>query len=205
MSKIYQSENRKLQKIFDTERLADRLEELIVSDKLTDATRHFISQQNMFFIATVNEKGQPTVSYKGGQKGFVKILDDRTLAYPGYDGNGMFLTDGNINSTREVGLLFINFEQPKRLRIHGKASIHLEDDLRSDYVESKYIVRILISNVFDNCGRYIHKMQMLETSEFVPQSGCATPVPGWKLRDDIKDTLPKSNIPNTEDTGNGGS
>ncbi|MBK8504418.1 MAG: pyridoxamine 5'-phosphate oxidase family protein [Saprospiraceae bacterium] len=190
MSQIYHSDHRKLQKHFNTERLADRLEELIVNDRLSDEQCRFIEQQNMFFIGTVNENGQPTVSYKGGHKGFVKVLDNQTIAFPGYDGNGMYLTTGNILSTQEVGLLFINFEKPKRLRLHGIAGFYLDDMLLSEYKDAKYIVRIKISNVFDNCPRYIHKMQTVETSEYVPREGFESPIPGWKLRADIKDTLP---------------
>ena len=191
MSLIYHSANRNLQRQFDSEKLADRLEELIVFEKLSEESQRFIGQQNMFFIATINEMGQPTVSYKGGEQGFVKVLNEKTIAFPGYDGNGMFLTAGNILRNSEVGLLFINFEHPKRLRVHGKASIHLEDELLSEYHEAKYMVRIEITNVFDNCSRYIHKMHTLETSPFVPKAGCDTPIPGWKERDDIKDALPQ--------------
>lgn len=158
--------------------------------QLSEESSRFIKEQKLFFISTIAKNGQPTVSYKGGAKGFVKVVDQKTIAYPGYEGNGMFLTSGNILSNPKVGLLFIDFENPQRLRVHGTASFHFEDDLLSSYEEAKYIVRINITCVFDNCSRYIHKMQLIEESKFVPRQGCQTPVPGWKLREDIKDTLP---------------
>ena len=76
----------------------------------------------MFFIATADEEGRPQCSYKGGDPGFVRVLDERTIAFPGYDGNGMYLTFGNALVNPHVGLLFVDFEGRKRLRLNGIAS-----------------------------------------------------------------------------------
>ena len=116
MSDIYHQGNRDLQNHFDSKKLADRVNELIVHEEITEQERDFITSRDMFFISTVDEQGRPTVSYKGGDVGFVRVLDEKTIAFAGYDGNGMFLTAGNIALNHEVGLLFIDMEQPQRLR-----------------------------------------------------------------------------------------
>ena len=76
----------------------------------------------MFFLATCDADGNPQCSYKGGDPGFVRVVDDRTLAFPVYDGNGMFLSLGNIRAHANVGMLFIDFEHPNRVRVNGVAS-----------------------------------------------------------------------------------
>ncbi|HEX7809304.1 MAG TPA: pyridoxamine 5'-phosphate oxidase family protein, partial [Thermoanaerobaculia bacterium] len=116
---IYSSASRALQDQFDTRRLADRLNEVKVHDSFTVADREFIESRDMFFLATVDADGQPTCSYKGGDPGFVTVLDDRTLLFPNYDGNGMYLSAGNVAQTHAVGLLFIDFESQRRMRVDG--------------------------------------------------------------------------------------
>jgi predicted pyridoxine 5'-phosphate oxidase superfamily flavin-nucleotide-binding protein len=180
---------RALQDRFDERRLADRLEQRIVRHALTDDDRGFIQRLDMFFLATVDEEGRPSCSYKGGAPGFVRAVDDRTLAFPSYDGNGMFLSLGNITTTRQVGMLFIDFIGQSRLRVTGDASIDFGDPLLAEYPEADVVVRVGVRDVFPNCGRYIHKMQLVERSRFVPREGVDTPTPKWK-HDLAKDVLP---------------
>lgn len=101
---------------FDSRRLADRLAEALSHRALTADDRAFIARQPLFFLATADADGQPDVSYKGGAPGFVHVLDDSTLAFPSYDGNGQFRSLGNLRLNARVGMLFIDFEQPRRLR-----------------------------------------------------------------------------------------
>ena len=96
----------------------------------------------MFFLATVDADGRPQCSYKGGAPGFVRVLDDRTIAYPSYDGNGMFLSAGNIGVNPEVGLLFIDLERGTRLRFNGIASIDVDDPLIDSYPGCQLVVRV---------------------------------------------------------------
>jgi predicted pyridoxine 5'-phosphate oxidase superfamily flavin-nucleotide-binding protein len=145
----------------------------------------------MFFLATVDHRGYPTCSYKGGDPGFVRVLDERSIAFPNYDGNGMYLSMGNVAAQHKVGLLFIDWENPQRVRIHGDASVDFEDPLTADFPEAQFIVRVHIREVFPNCPRYIHKYALVERSRFVPKSGTATPVPEWKKSDWAVDVLPK--------------
>ena len=192
MSDIYHDGNRQLQDQFDTRRLADRLDEAIVQDSIMPSDKDFIKRLDMFFIATVDERGHANCSYKAGDPGFVRVLDEHTLAFPNYDGNGMYLTMGNILTTRQVGLLFIDFENQKRMRLNGEATLHRDDPLMRKYPEAQFIVRVRAREVFANCPRYIHKMKLVQRSRFVPKQECPTPVPGWKKGEWVADTLPEN-------------
>lgn len=191
MSDIYRKGHRKLQEEFDTRRMADRLDEAIVRDRLDEEDAAFVRSLDMFFLSTVDDRGHPTCSYKAGEPGFVQVVDTRTLAFPNYDGNGMYLSMGNIAATKQVGLLFIDFENQTRMRVQGEATIDANDPLMADYPEAQFIVRVTTREVFPNCPRYIHKMTRVAPSRFVPKPGCETPVPAWKTREWVSDTLPE--------------
>ena len=191
MDDMYHDGHRKIQDQFDSIKLADRLNEVIVHDELTDEDRSFIETRDMFFISTVDEEGRPTVSYKGGDIGFVRVIDSKTIAFPGYDGNGMFLTAGNIVSNNEVGLLFIDLENPQRMRLHGTAKIDVDDPLQSQFVDAQFVIRVAIRNLFVNCPRYIHRYRKVERSEYVPKRDSNTPAPEWKTLEVVQDVLPK--------------
>ena len=190
MSLDYSRASRALQDRFDTRRLADRLADVKVHDRFTPDDRQFIERQDMFFLATVDASGQPTCSYKGGDPGFVTIVDDRTLAFPNFDGNGMYLSMGNLAETRAVGLLFIDFELQRRMRIDGSARISFEDPLLQQYSEAQFVVRVEARSIYPNCPRYVHKYQVVERSPFVPRVSAVTPIPAWKRADWASDVLP---------------
>jgi uncharacterized protein len=181
---------RGLQDRFDTRRIADRIDELLVHDFIDDHAREFIESRDMMFVATVDPSGQPTCSYKGGDPGFVRVLDERTLAFPSYDGNGMFLTLGNLAATAKVGLLFLDFERPNRLRLHGTATVSADDPLLPTWPGAQVVVRVSVTEVFPNCPRYLHHMKLVERSHFVPHPDEPTPVPDWKRAAWANDALP---------------
>ncbi|HEX3171695.1 MAG TPA: pyridoxamine 5'-phosphate oxidase family protein [Burkholderiales bacterium] len=191
MDEFYHQASRALQDRFDTRRLADRIEQRLVADHVGDSDRAFIEAADMFFLATVDESGQPSCSYKGGAPGFVRVVDPRTLAFPNYDGNGMFLSMGNIAQSRKVGMLFIDFERPRRMRLSGEARISNDDPLLVDYPEAQFIVRVAVTQVFPNCPRYIHQYRLVERSTYVPKTGSTTPIPNWKKSDWACDVLPE--------------
>ena len=192
MSKLYGDGARQLQDRFDTRRLADRIEARLVKDTLDDGDRAFIARLDMFFLATVDARGHASCSYKGGDPGFVRVLDPRTLAFPSQDGNGMFLSAGAMIETGEVGLLFIDLVGQSRLRVNGSATIDPDDPLLASWPEAQLVVRVAIREVFPNCPRYIHKYALVERSRFVPREDCATPVPSWKKSDWAEDVLPEN-------------
>jgi uncharacterized protein len=188
---LYHGGSRSLQDRFDTGRIADRLEEKIVRDTIEERDRAFIEARDMFFIATADAEGRPQSSYKGGDPGFVRVLDERTIAFPNYDGNGMYLTAGNMLVNPNVGLLFIDFEGRKRMRLNGVASVDENDPLLGEYPEAQFVIRVRATEVFPNCPRYIHEYKLVQRSRFVPKADCETPVPGWKMREWSHDALRK--------------
>ena len=193
---LYHDGSRELQYRFDTRRLADRIEERIVHDRIDEGDRAFIEARDMFFIATTDEDGQPQSSYKGGEPGFVRVLDEKTIAFPLYDGNGMYLSAGNLMTTKKVGLLFIDFEGRKRMRLNGVASVADDDPLLAEFPEAQMIVRVSATEVFPNCPRYIHEYKLVKRSRFVPKRECETPVPQWKQSEWAHDVLPENDPAN---------
>ena len=168
MSRLYGPVHRALQDRFDTRQLADNVEARLVRTEIPPEHKAFIESRDMFFLSTIDPAGRPTVSYKGGDPGFVRVLDGRTVAFPCYDGNGMFYSMGNLIGNVQVGMLFINFEKPHRVRLQGIASVDAHDPLLSEYAEAQLVVRIAIGEMWINCPRYIHRMQRLEPSPYVP-------------------------------------
>jgi predicted pyridoxine 5'-phosphate oxidase superfamily flavin-nucleotide-binding protein len=190
MSDTYHEGHRQLQDRFDTRRLADRIDERLVDATIDADDKAFIESLDMFFLATADDRGYPNCSYKGGEPGFVRVLDEHTVAFPNYDGNGMYLSTGNVLINPNVGMLFIDFERGRRLRINGVASINEQDELMERYPEAQLIVRVRAREVFPNCPRYIHRYQLVERSRFVPKASCPTPVPDWKRSEWARDVLP---------------
>jgi predicted pyridoxine 5'-phosphate oxidase superfamily flavin-nucleotide-binding protein len=186
----YHDGQRELQDRFDTRRLADRLAEAN-SSQISDAHRTFIESRDMFFLATADLDGAPQCSYKGGEPGFVRVLDAHTIAYPVYDGNGMFLSMGNVGVNPKVGILFIDFERGTRLRFNGVASIDDDDPLTDSYPGAQFVVRVRGEAVFANCRRYVHHYELIERSPFVPSGSGDPPVPDWKLDPWFDGTLSK--------------
>ncbi|MDP1848693.1 MAG: pyridoxamine 5'-phosphate oxidase family protein [Solirubrobacteraceae bacterium] len=193
MDERYHEGSRELQDRFDTRRLADRIDERTAHDHIRPEDRAFIERMDMFFLATSDLGGQPQCSYKGGAPGFVRVLDEHTLAFPNYDGNGMFLSWGNALVNPQVGLLFIDFvaERPSRLRVEGTASVSHDDELLADWPEAQFVIRVQAKRVFPNCPRYIHRMALVERSAYVPRAGIATPIPEWKRGELAAGVLPE--------------
>jgi predicted pyridoxine 5'-phosphate oxidase superfamily flavin-nucleotide-binding protein len=184
---IYHEGARRLQDRFDSRRLADRLVEKLWRTAFTAEDKAFIEASHMFFLATADASGQPDCSYKGGLPGFVRVTGSSELSFPSYDGNGMFRSLGNLLANPRVGLLFLDFEQPRRLRVNGHAS--LVDDV-SGFEGAQLVVRITADAIFPNCPRYIHRYRLVETSVYAPRPGHEPPEPGWKKN--FSDVLPHS-------------
>jgi uncharacterized protein len=190
MTGTFHAGSRVLQERFDTRRIAERIDDLLVKDTIGPSERAFIEAADCFFLATADDEGRPTCSYKGGDPGFVKVVDETTIAFPNYDGNGMYLSMGNVLRNPHVGLLFIDFERGNRMRLDGEATIDDHDPLLPDWPEAQFVVRVRARQVFPNCPRYIHRRTLVRHSEFVPRNGCDTPVPDWKRSDWARDHLP---------------
>ncbi|HJL99035.1 MAG: pyridoxamine 5'-phosphate oxidase family protein [Acidimicrobiales bacterium] len=189
---LYGSGARALQDHFDARRLADRLNEVTVSAAIDDRTATYLERATYFFLATVDGDGFPDVSYKGGRPGFVKVLDDRTLRFPSYDGNGMYRSLGNIQETSNVALLFIRQnEKANRIRIHGTAAILLNEAALSDFEGAEAVVEVKLTRIFPNCPRYVHDLESGTISEFAPGGSVSPPEPEWKQWEIFADVLPE--------------
>jgi len=201
MTELFGDEHRILQDTFETRKLADRMEEVIIQQEIGEQEQAFIESRPMFFLSSVDQNGQPTVSYKGGAPGFVKVVDSRTIAFPSYDGNGMFYSMGNIQETAKVGILFIDFETPHRIRFHGEASVSKNDPLMAEFNEAELVVRVKLTKMWINCPRYIHKYELKELSHYVPGQKEKTPLAGWKRVDLMQDVLPPKDLGRPEKEG----
>lgn len=188
---MYHAGSRQLQDRLDSRRIADRLEEVTVHDAFSEKDRELIERSPMFFLATADAEGHPDCSYKGGLPGFVRVLDARTLAWPDYDGNGMFRSLGNVLVNPRVGLLFVDFERPRRLRVNGTAAVSDRDPLLAESPGAQLIVRVTAERIFPNCPRYIHRWHLVEHSVYAPRAGEEPPTPEWKLNPAYRDALPR--------------
>lgn len=190
MSSMYGDEHRELQDRFDSRALADTLEAVTVVPVVDEAAKAFIESRSYFFLSTVDGDGQPTVSYKGGAPGFVRVVDDTTLVFPSYDGNGMYLSMGNIAGQGRIGLLFIDFETPHRIRIHADAELVTDGPLLDSYPGADLVVQATVSQSFVNCGRYIPKQAVPEANHHLPDADGNVPLATWKRIDLLQDVLP---------------
>ncbi len=189
LSDLYGEVQRGWQDAFDSRALANRVRLAIVASEIDEGRKGFIESRDFFFLTTIDHRGYPTCSHKGGEAGLVRVIGDDTLAFPIYDGNGMYLSVGNLTANPKVGLLFIDFETPNRLRVHGEARIERDDPLLGDWPGAQLVVRIRVGELFENCPRYIHRYQRVASSKYTPRAGYTPPLPQWKHIDAMQDVL----------------
>lgn len=188
---MYHDGNRELQDRFDSRRLADRLVERLWRDRFDDADKAFIESAGFFFLATADAEGRPDCSFKGGPPGFVKVPAPDLLVFCDYDGNGMFKSIGNIRANPNVGLLFIAMDgKPKRLRVNGEARLHFDDPMMRDFAGGQILIRVLPTDIFPNCPRYIPDLSGGKPSDYLPAAGVVPKEPAWKDFDTFRDVVP---------------
>lgn len=188
-SLLYHEANRALQDQFDSRAIANRLEEL-ARIEFSDDDSSFIESVFLFFLATADAQGRPDCSFKGGPRGFVRVTAGNELVFPDYDGNGMFKSLGNIDANPNVGLLFIDLERPRRLRVNGTATVNREDPLLARTAGAQLIVRVTAKAIFPNCPRYIPTMSLVGPSRYTPELGVPPEEPVWKTFPEFKDHVP---------------
>ncbi len=189
MPKIYGAAHRALQDEFDARRLADLMEGGVMHSEFAPHEIDFIQSRDMFFLASLDPFGRPTVSYKGGTPGFVRVTGPRSLVFPWYDGNGMFYSAGNIAETAKVGLLFIDFLKPNRLRAQGDAAILRDPALVREYAGAQFVIGVEVESVWVNCPRYIHRYEKISDSAYLPDPCREAPLPGWKRLDIAQEAI----------------
>jgi predicted pyridoxine 5'-phosphate oxidase superfamily flavin-nucleotide-binding protein len=192
---LYHEGSRELQDRFDSRRIADRLEQVNVTGTFSDAHRELIGAAPMLWLATADADGFPDVSYKGGLPGFVRVVGDAELAFPNYDGNGMYKSLGNVLVNPRVGLLFIRWtDGQRRIRVQGRAALHHDDPLLAEWEGAQLVVRVHAERIFLNCPRYLHHMELREYSAYAPRGGHTPPVPDWKRRPEYRPHLPARDL-----------
>ena len=192
----YHAGSRSVQDRLGSRQLADRMRHTLT---FSDDDRAFIEQCCLFFLATADAEGQPDVSYKGGLPGFVRVTGDDTLAFPDYDGNGQYRSLGNIHVNPRVGIIFPDFQKQQRRRVKGVASVHFDDPLLAEFPGAQAIVRVRATEIFFNCPRYIHKMEIVEHSVFAPGPGHTPPEPEWKQSEQYRDVVRRTGSRASED------
>lgn len=190
----YHRGSRRLQEQFDCVRIADRLANVTYHAEFTDSDRSFIESQPMFFLATADAAGSPDCSFKGGLPGFVRVVGSNELAFPDYNGNGQFRSLGNIGINPHVGLLFIDWERPRRLRVNGTARVNAEDPLIGSWPGAQLVTRVTALQIFPNCPRYLPTMKLVEHSTYAPRANYEPPRPGWKDDPRFRDALPEKDL-----------
>ena len=189
MRDFFTRSQRELQDEFGTSDLAERIVDVVVTEELSDQQAEFIHSRNMFYLSTIDESGYPSCSYKGGDFGFIRVVDPQTIIFPNYDGNGMFVSMGNIQAQKKVGLLFIDFQTPQRVRVRGIAECIRQGAMLESYPGANLVVQITVSHVWVNCPRYVHRMQAKEQSPYVPKADGTIPLALWKRVDLVQDVL----------------
>jgi predicted pyridoxine 5'-phosphate oxidase superfamily flavin-nucleotide-binding protein len=198
---LYHDGNRALQDAFDSRRIADRLEQVTTHTVFSESDRAFIEGLPYFFLASADGEGRPDVSFKGGAPGFVRVTAPDEIAFPDYDGNGMFKSLGNLSVNPAVGLLFVDFEKPRRLRVQGRATVSRDDPLKPRTVGAQLIVRVKATAIFPNCPRYIPTMKLVEPSVYAPRAGQVPVEPAWKSFPEFADAVhPRQKVATGEDT-----
>ena len=188
---LYHDGNRALQDEFGSRGLADRLEQKLTRTAFTDDDKRFIESVIYFFLATADANGHPDCSFKGGTPGFVRVTSPTELAFPDYDGNGMFKSLGNVAVNPHVGLLFIAMHgKPQRLRVNGSARILRDDPLMREIAGAQLVIRVTAHAIFPNCPRNIPELSLSKPSKYVPVVGEPRVEPGWKMSDAFKDVTP---------------
>ena len=184
---------RELQERFGSTALADRLAARNRRQALREEDIAFIEDAPFFFLATTDADGFPDCSCKGGQPGYVRVTGPSTLTFPSLDGNGMYRSLGNILSNPAIGMLFIDFETPRRLRVNGRAKVVFDDPAQADYPGAEAMVHVSDLAIFTNCPRYIHRNG--ETSPYLDLGDGNAKVPDWKRVPEFAEVLPETKRP----------
>ncbi|WP_165984619.1 pyridoxamine 5'-phosphate oxidase family protein [Streptomyces sp. YIM 98790] len=155
-----------LQERLGTVEDADRFYDEQMLDHLNDRMREFVGRQEMFFLATADRFGECDSSFRAGPPGFLRVLDERTLIYPEYRGNGVHASLGNISENPHAGVMLIDFEQARiGLHVNGRAYLMTDAEARSRYTDlpddpvpgrqARVWVRIEVEEAYIHCAKHI--------------------------------------------------
>ena len=134
-------------------------QERLLWDHIPEAFHSRLEAAPFFFLATSAPDGRCDCSFKGGGPGLIRILDGRRFAFPDFDGNGAFMSLGNILLNPQVGCLFIDFNDGGRLRVNGRASVHESGPVAALFPAHKRVVLVDIEQVVPNCPQHVPRLQ----------------------------------------------
>ncbi|GAA2605460.1 pyridoxamine 5'-phosphate oxidase family protein [Streptomyces roseoviolaceus] len=158
-----------IQRELGTAGRADRFYDEQVLDRLNPRMREFVARQEMFFLATADSHGECDSTFRAGPPGFLQVLDEGTLAYPEYRGNGVMASLGNIRENPHVGLLMIDFSQDRiGLHVNGRARLVTDDAMRQRYPElpvdpvpgrrPHVWVEVEVEEAYIHCSKHIPRL-----------------------------------------------
>lgn len=114
---------KKVQDHYGTRNSYARMETSADKYRLTDRETEYILSRDSFYMATVGENGWPYVQFRGGPKGFLKVIDDTTLGYADFRGNGQYISTGNLQTVNRATLILMDYAEQRRLKIWTEVSI----------------------------------------------------------------------------------
>ncbi|BCK69906.1 hypothetical protein Srufu_038590 [Streptomyces libani subsp. rufus] len=163
------------QRLGTTER-ADRFYGDQVLDHLNGRMREFVARQEMFFLATADRHGDCDSTFRAGPPGFVRVLDDRTLAYPEYRGNGVMASIGNISENPRLGILMIDFTRDRiGLHINGRARVVMDEEMRAHHADlpvdpipgrrAQLWVTVEVEEAYIHCAKHIPHLQKVPAQQ----------------------------------------
>ena len=164
---------RELQKKHNTGNSAHSFYNSQVLDFLNPEMQKFIEDQEMVFLSTSDSKGECDASFRAGPKGFIKVLDNNTLMFPEFKGNGVMASLGNISENPQIGLMFIDFFQSSiGLHVNGKAEIITEKEAsklvnpldkaeaeKDGQHKTKLWIKIEVEEAYIHCSKHIPRLQ----------------------------------------------
>lgn len=140
-----------------------------LTNQLNVDQMQWIETSDAFFIASTNNKKEMDASHRGGNPGFVKVLNENSLLFPDYFGNNMFNTLGNIEVNAHVGLIFIDFKTRKTMQMTGRAKVLWEEGASIDFPGAERMVFLEIDNVIESNNVLSYTAELLELSPFNPK------------------------------------
>ena len=159
-----------VQRRLGTTERANRFYDEQMLDHLNERMREFVAQQEMFFLATADRHGECDNTFRAGPPGFLHVIDERTLVYPEYRGNGVHASLGNIQENPHVGILLVDFFRSRvGLHVNGRAEIVEDAEIRAAHPElpvdpvpgrrAQVWVRVTVEEAYIHCAKHIPHLQ----------------------------------------------
>jgi predicted pyridoxine 5'-phosphate oxidase superfamily flavin-nucleotide-binding protein len=139
-------------------------------DRVTDDLAAFLAKRDSFYMATVSQDGHPYIQHRGGPRGFLRVIDEQTLAFADFSGNRQYISMGNLDGNDRVHLFLMDYANRQRIKVWGRAKV-VEDDpgLMEELVDPAYKARperafVIAIEAWDvNCPQHIPELHGEDT------------------------------------------